>query len=254
MDGCIRTTARAKAARGYPCTHVRTPEPPEARPKKTIPTDKERKAPKTRRYQSAHTWQPELARWQSIIPRTQKPTQARAWWQSIPSAAISGFPLPPTDPRESCGMPVAGRRSAGTSAGVHPSKTSHASAATCNHCAKRAQREARRRGPALQQAPDAELSLLSKETERSGHLPHGGVDGNMPAQPAPKRRAVGSSKEKNQAKMNNPRKSMRAEKACTRAAARRRQLARSGSEGPRSVCMAKRRPRGVAMSNTSTLP
>ena len=188
--------SHTKAARGYPCTHVRTPEPPEARPKKTIPTDKERRAPKTRRYQSAHTWQPELARWQSIIPRTQKPTQARAWWQSIPSAAISGPPLPPTDPRESCGMPVAGRRSAGTSAGVHPSETSHASAATCNHCAKRAQREARRRGPALQQAPDAELSLLSKETERSGHLPHGGVDGNMPAQPAPRRRAVGSSKGK----------------------------------------------------------
>ena len=140
-----------------------------------------------------------LARWQSIIPRTQKPTQARARWQSIPSAAISGFPLPPTDPRESCGMPVAGRRSAGTSAGVHPRKTSHASAATYNRCAKRAQREARRRGPALQQAPDAVLSLLSRETERSGHLPHGGVDGNMPAQPAPRRRAVGSSTGKSQA-------------------------------------------------------
>ena len=59
MDGCIRTTARAKAARGYPCTHVRTPEPPEARPKTATPTDQERKAPKTRRYHSAHPWQTE---------------------------------------------------------------------------------------------------------------------------------------------------------------------------------------------------
>ena len=45
-----------------------------------------------------------LARWQSIIPRTQKPTKTQARWQSITSAAL-GTPLLPTEPRESCGCP-----------------------------------------------------------------------------------------------------------------------------------------------------
>ena len=42
-----------------------------------------------------------LARWQSIIPRTRKPAETRARWQSIASMR-SHAPLPPTEPRQGC--------------------------------------------------------------------------------------------------------------------------------------------------------
>ena len=93
---------RKEAARGYPCTHVRTPEPPEARPKKVTPTDKERKAPKTPQVSfRTHVADRGLTRWQRIIPRTQKPTKTRARWQSIASMR-SHAPRPPTEPRQGC--------------------------------------------------------------------------------------------------------------------------------------------------------
>ena len=94
--------SRTKAARGFPCTHVRTPEPPEARPKKATPTDKERKAPKIPQVSfRTHVADRGLARWQSIIPRTQKPAKTRARWQSIASMR-SHAPRPPTEPRQGC--------------------------------------------------------------------------------------------------------------------------------------------------------
>ena len=42
-----------------------------------------------------------LARWRSIIPRTRKPAETRARWQSIASTR-SHAPLPPTEPRQGC--------------------------------------------------------------------------------------------------------------------------------------------------------
>ena len=42
-----------------------------------------------------------LARWQSIIPRTRKPAETRARWQSIASMR-SHAPLPPTEPLQGC--------------------------------------------------------------------------------------------------------------------------------------------------------
>ena len=94
--------SRKEAARGYPCTQVRTPEPPEARPKKATPTDKEHRAPKTLQGSfRRHVADRGLARWRSIIPRTRKPAETRARWQSIASTR-SHAPLPPTEPRQGC--------------------------------------------------------------------------------------------------------------------------------------------------------
>ena len=85
------------ATHAHKCAHPSRPKRDRA-----IPTEKDRKALRTlqgsfRRHVAARG----LARWRSIIPRTRKPAETRARWQSIASTR-SHAPLPPTEPRQGC--------------------------------------------------------------------------------------------------------------------------------------------------------
>ena len=139
---------------------------------------------------SAHTWQTEtLARWRSIIPRTRKPAETRARWQSIASMR-SHAPLPPTEPRQGCERTA--QRS--PSQARVPTSTTHERKRVCRWEARAWPQldnvtlrdvsnahvqGGRRHYQQSESGAGKRTGLTQLKTERAKDLPHGGVDGSM---------------------------------------------------------------------------
>ena len=134
----------------------------------------------------------------SIIPRTHNPhtpkTKVRGRWQSIALAALGA----PSPTHRAAGELWGTRRGTALSRskrGRAPTRDQPRESRNRHHCAKRTQREVKAAAPGATASAGRRTGLTQQgETERSSHLPHGGVGGSMTAQPERGRRPIGTAK------------------------------------------------------------